>query len=343
MPPEPPTQALDTDLSLSERLVGLFVLTAMLLLLGAFAYYIVHTSEKRGWFVSKAPYFTYIRSANGMNIGDKVKLMGFDVGEITMIEAMPADDPLWNVYVEFTVKAPYYGYLWTDSSVKVIADLLGSRYLEVTKGIAGSASYEEKEGQLVGIFDGEVYQPITGETKPFWLVSDETSAINDRAEALLSQVEQALPGIFALTNQLSGMLSNATRLTASLDKATVEAQPAIENLALISTSLTNSNGSLGQWLIPTNINKGIETSLSRASTTMASADQNMTLAVSNMNLTLITVANLTSNLNAQVAVNTNILREISSLVITANEFMENLTDHWLLRSAFREKRGERIR
>ena len=69
---------------------------------------------------------------------------------------------------------------------------------------------------------------------------------------------------------------------------------------------------------------------------MASADQNMTLAVSNINLTLVTVANLTSNLNSQVAVNTNILREISSLVVTANDFMEKLTDHWLLRSAFKE-------
>jgi ABC-type transporter Mla subunit MlaD len=173
-----------------------------------------------------------------MNVGDKVKLMGFDVGEITMIVAMPADDPLWNVYVEFTVKAPYYGYLWTDSSVKVIADLLGRRYLEVTKGVEGSASYEEKSGKLVGVFDGEAYQPVGPETKPFWLVLDETSAINDRAENLLSQVEQALPGIFALTNQLSGMLSNATRLTASLDKATVAAQPTIGNMALISTSMS---------------------------------------------------------------------------------------------------------
>ncbi|MDB4745985.1 MlaD family protein [Verrucomicrobia bacterium] len=336
---ETQSPALQTNLSLSERLVGLFVTIAMLLLLGAFAYYLIHTSEKRGWFVTRAPYFTYVRSANGMYVGDKVKLMGFDVGEITMIEAMPADDPLWNVYVEFTVKAPYYGYLWTDSSVKVIADLLGSRYLEVTKGVEGSASYEEKAGKLVGIYDGEAYQPIAPDTKPFWLVSDETSAINDRAENLLSQVEQALPGIFALTNQLSGMLSNATRLTASLDRATIAAQPTIANMALISTSLTNSNGSLGQWLIPTNINQEIESTLTRAGTTMASADQNMTLAVSNINLTLTTVATLTSNLNTQVAVNTNILHEISTLIVTANDFMESLQGHWILRSAFRKSKN----
>lgn len=327
---------LTTGLNRSEKIVGVFVMIALLLLLGAFAYYLYHSADRRGWFVTKAPYFTYVRSANGMNVGDKVKLMGFNVGEITQIEAMPADDPLWNVYVEFTVKAPYHGYLWTDSNVKVVADLLGNRYLEVTKGIAGSASYKEEKGQLIGVFDGEKYQPITPETPPFWLLSDETSPINDRAEALLLQVEQALPGIFALTNQLSGVLSNVTQLTASLDAATQSAQPAIANLAVISSNLTVADGSLGEWLIPTNINQEIESTLNQAGITMASADQNMTLAVSNINLTLVTVANLTSNLNSQVAVNTNILKEISSLVVTANDFMEKLTDHWLLRSAFKE-------
>ena len=46
--------------------------------------------------------------------------MGRDVGEITVVEMMPADDQ-WsrerelNVFIEFVVRAPYYGYLWVDS------------------------------------------------------------------------------------------------------------------------------------------------------------------------------------------------------------------------------------
>jgi hypothetical protein len=46
MVPESQSPALQTNLSLSERLVGLFVTIAMLLLLGAFAYYIIHTQRK---------------------------------------------------------------------------------------------------------------------------------------------------------------------------------------------------------------------------------------------------------------------------------------------------------
>ena len=65
------------------------------------------------------------------------------------------------------------------------------------------------------------------------------------------------------------------------------------------------------------------------------------LQLSMLDISGTAIANLTSNLNAQVAVNTNILKEISSLVVTANDFMEKLTDHWLLRSAFKEKSKRR--
>ena len=92
----------------------------------------------------KAPYFTFVRTAAGLKEGDQVKLMGFDVGQITKVEAMPADQTDFNVYVEFRIKAPYQGYLWTDSRAKVVTgDFLGHRYLEVTRGINGRASYKE--------------------------------------------------------------------------------------------------------------------------------------------------------------------------------------------------------
>ena len=50
------------------------------------------------------------------NRGHPVKLMGFDVGWITRIEAQPPEDFYYNVYVEFVIKAPHYGYLWSGGS-----------------------------------------------------------------------------------------------------------------------------------------------------------------------------------------------------------------------------------
>lgn len=137
------TPQLRTRLSRMERAVGWFVLLATLLLVSGFAYYVYHTAERKGWFLTKAPYFTYLNRATGLKVGDPVKLMGFDVGHITRITAMPPEWEYSPVYVEFDIKEPFYGYLWTVGSVARVtsADLLGQRALEVTKGTKGYPTY----------------------------------------------------------------------------------------------------------------------------------------------------------------------------------------------------------
>src|SRR5438045_8470885 len=69
--------------------------------------------------------------------------MGFEDGEITHITAQPTEASEYgNVYVQFRVKEPYYGYLWEDSRAQVgAADFLGHRFIEVTKGTNGAPTY----------------------------------------------------------------------------------------------------------------------------------------------------------------------------------------------------------
>src|SRR5439155_11819157 len=137
------TPQLRTRLSRMERAVGWFVLLATGLLVFGFGYYAYHTAERKGWFKTKAPFFTFADRATGLKVGDPVNLMGFDVGQITRIETQPPEDYLHAVYVEFEIVSPYYGYLWTEGSrAKVTtADLLGKRVLEVTKGTGGFPTY----------------------------------------------------------------------------------------------------------------------------------------------------------------------------------------------------------
>ncbi len=137
------TPQLRTRLSRMERAVGWFVMLAVALLVFGFAYYVYNTAERKGWFLTKAPYYTFVQSATGLKVGDPVTLMGFDAGSITDIKPMPAEQFAYNVYVEFVLKAPNYGYIWTEGSrAKVTtADLLGKRVLEVTKGIGGYPTY----------------------------------------------------------------------------------------------------------------------------------------------------------------------------------------------------------
>ena len=134
------TPQLRTRLSRMERAVGWFVFLATALLLFGFGYYIYHTAERKGWFKIKAPFHTYIQSSAGLNVGDPVYMMGFPVGQITLIHAMPPRDQ-HNVRLEFEIVDPYFRYLWTGGSyVKVnAADFLGKRQIEVTRGTNGYA------------------------------------------------------------------------------------------------------------------------------------------------------------------------------------------------------------
>ena len=47
---------------------------------------------------------------------------------------------------------------------------------------------------------------------------------------------------------------------------------------------------------------------------------------------------ITSNLNHQVQINTNLLSAISETVVNADQFIQGLKHHWFLRSAFKTKK-----
>jgi ABC-type transporter Mla subunit MlaD len=199
--------------------------------------------------------------------------------------------------------------------------------------------------------------------KDVFLEPDESPALTERLERMVAQAERALPNVLAFTNQVAQVLSNSVRITESLDQLVASAQPAasnasllvasldqsvrdlrpvLTNLAVISEYLKQPQGGLGEWLIPTNINRELETVLRQAGRTLASADAaiantdtNLAGLVEHVNLTLENLAAMTSNLNRQVESNTNILAEISSLVRETDTFMQGMRRHWLLRSAFK--------
>src|SRR5262249_42933561 len=103
------TPQLRTRLLRVERLVGLFVRLAALALIAGFAYYLYYTAVRKGWFVPKASYYTLLRSAEGIGVGDPIALAGFSVGEVTLIDTEPpgAEFP---VFLAFRIRRPYYGY-----------------------------------------------------------------------------------------------------------------------------------------------------------------------------------------------------------------------------------------
>jgi len=391
------TPQLRTRLSRMERAVGWFVVLATALLAFGFGYYVYNTAKRKGWFVTKARYFTLLRSADGLKMGDPVQLMGFDVGQITDIQAMPPRDFTYNVYVEFEIKDPNYGYMWTEGSRARVAaaDFLGKRTLEVTKGTGGYPTYisrpvreitlaeakqfsnpkewrlaelvyEPGSTQLVAhpwspltnlaaiasagktqiwIMDlrakkssltaewnthSHGYEPYSRTNKPYWLEADESPALTERMEALVQQVQTALPNILSLTNQLALVLSNSALLTSNLNGVAGDARPAVSNLAILTAQL-NQPGALGEWLLPTNINDQLDATLTTANT-------NLAVLALNLNRSLENLADITGNLNSQVQANTNILSQISRVIVDTDNFVQGMKHHWLFRSAFKPER-----
>jgi len=344
------TPQLRTRLGRMERAVGIFVVLAALLLASGFFYYLYHTGVRKGWFLTKVTYFTYVDRASGLKVGDPVKLMGFDAGEISRIVPEAPNSP-YSVYIEFKIKEPNYGYIWfPDSGVKVTAaDFLGNRYLEVTKGgNSGSTNYDYHATYREEVVNGKKvitgvwlekegrYGPYTKDSK-YWLYAEESPAVTERLEKVARQVEQAMPQILNLTNQLMLVLSNSAQAASNLSALAVDARPTASNLAAIASQLREFDGSLGRWLFSPSLNQQLERVAATADSTLSSVDTNLANVAEELSLSLENLANITSNLHAQVQSNTNILSEISAAVVHTDELVQGLKRHWLLRSAFKTK------
>ncbi|HEX3889585.1 MAG TPA: MlaD family protein [Verrucomicrobiae bacterium] len=393
------TPQLRTRLSRMERAVGWFVFLATALLIFGFGYYVYHTAERKGWFKIKAPFFTYVKSSEGLHINDPVVMMGFQVGQITLIHAMPPGDK-YNVRVEFEITDPYFRYIQTSGSYLKVnsADFLGKRELEVTRGTNGVGSYEvvvtqpisimslddakkaaaespghwqlaqdvldeksnvvfyaydhaEKvldesnatllaqcatslESNSIYVYDNtekdknEIvaswwrkrhrYQNFTPNSDDAYLHAVETPPISDQVQAMVLQVQSALPNFLALTNKLDAVLDNAANATSNLNVTLVTVHPMLTNFADISAQLREPGG-VATWALGTNGDDQIQGSLT------------------NLDALLNHLADITSNLNAQVQGNTNFLGGISKTIGDTDDFIQGLKRHWLLRSAFKVK------
>jgi len=185
--------------------------------------------------------------------------------------------------------------------------------------------------RIVASWDGRVhhYKIFKPGDDLAWLRAVEAPPVSDQLQAMVNQIQQALPGILALTNKLAAILDNSANATSNLNATLVDARPMITNLALVSAQLREPGGP-AVWALGTNGNEQLQGALANANALLASTDTNLTAI-------LLQLADITSNLNAQVQANTNMLSTISRTVADADGFVQGLKHHWLLRSAFKTR------
>ena len=388
MPLQDLTPELRTRLSAVERTVGWFVLLASIVLVGGFAFYLYKSAQDKGWFITKINYATSLNDASGLTVGDPIRMMGFNIGQITRIEL---NDPLAKngVTVFFWIKEPYPGYIWLDSRVRENQDFLGHSSLEIIRGRTGAATaYQDTQNKtwmvlesrvawskykelsvtnnldpleasntLKGILnsnrstyymslrEGKFEQPPSGPLHNYVFIALlDSPTLQDRLAAVANTVEAALPNILDLTNKLNGVLTNASSAVARVDKTLADLHPVVTNLNEITGNLRDPNGSLGNWIIPTNVAGQLHTTLETANATLTSA--RATLDVANTNLTVLCtdldhtlehVSDITSNLAWQVRGNTNLVGSLSKIIVDTDDLVQGLKRHWFLRSAFKNK------
>lgn len=192
--------------------------------------------------------------------------------------------------------------------------------------------------RIVGSWDNRArrYVNFSASREAAYLRAVETPPISDQLQAMVAQVQVAVPNILQITNKLFAVLDRATEATSNLNIAVTAAQPMITNFSFISEGLRTPGG-LTVWALGTNGDAQIQTALTNVNQLIVGVNTNLDELTREIGLTLENVASITSNLNVQVRANSNMLGGISKTVMDADDLMQGLKRHWLLRSAFKTK------
>jgi ACT domain-containing protein len=180
------------------------------------------------------------------------------------------------------------------------------------------------------------YKIFTPTDDSAWLPTVETPPVSDQLQAMVAQVQAALPNILALTNKLAAVLDNAASATSNLNLTIAASTPLVQNVAGITGDLRGP-GALSAWALGSNAPFQLQTALTNANRLLVNVDTNLDQLTGQIGETLDNLAGITSNLNIQVQANSNLLWGISKTVTDADTFIQGLKHYWLLRSAFKHE------
>jgi hypothetical protein len=169
---------------------------------------------------------------------------------------------------------------------------------------------------------------------PYWMPPEESPAVTERLERVVDQVEKALPNFLQLTNALTRILANTATATSNFAVIASNSLPTSQHLAELSGQLRGA-GALAEWVLPPGGPQQLASTLTNVNSLTGNTDTNLNLLVSELARSLDSLANITSNLNSQVQANTNIVTEISEVIVHTDDMIQGLKRHWLLRSAFK--------
>lgn len=166
------------------------------------------------------------------------------------------------------------------------------------------------------------YQQFTTNEETAWLPVAETPPVADRLQAMISEVQNALPNFLALTNQLTRILSNTANVTSNLDQTVEQTHPLLTNA---DTFIARLDTNLSITILETH------PLLTNANELVANLNTNVSATLENL-------AMITSNLNAQVQANSNMLGGMAKTIHDYDTFVQGLKRSWLLRHLYKNEK-----
>jgi hypothetical protein len=171
-----------------------------------------------------------------------------------------------------------------------------------------------------------------------WLFTEQTPSVTQQAGHIVSTLANALP---TLTNQIADLLARASETASNANSAITRIQPTLVNVEDLTSRLLAEEGAVGRMLLTTNLQERVDTALVSMDATLTNttallqtSERQLQEITRRIAMALDNVTMITSNLSAQVNANSMVLGEVSSLVVTADDLLQGLKRHWLLRSAF---------
>lgn len=363
------TPQLRTRLHRVEWMVVLFLVVAVISGAGLAAWFIRTTGEARGWWVTEVPYYTYVSQANGIHEGTPVQLMGYTVGRVTHVEPVNLERRRswdyyatnnFNVFVAFTIRDPYPGYINTDSRVTIggfPVEVAGGVTLDVSVGsLDALVTITNLPGGRIGVlWDQFAYKlPSTDRTNLFLKYGAITNGAKgyylapDQSETLLAQAQRIMGKVDRISGIVDGTLP---KVTASLD--TILRQ-VVDITAKLEPAL-GKDGGLGELLFPTNTkaklnqvlddvhdkSKELTPLFTSVQDTLSQARQSskeLGPLLGDVRTTIGEIRETVKAINVKAS-ETNLVSNVSRLAEKAARLSETtdilFRNHWLFRSAFR--------
>jgi phospholipid/cholesterol/gamma-HCH transport system substrate-binding protein len=225
-------------MKINYAVVGVFVLSAVLLFsLGLFL-----IGNRQRAFVHHVDLFTLLNDVNGISPGSKVRVSGFDAGQVTNIEI--PDRPSDKFRLKLHVESKLRPLIRDDSFVTVESDgLVGDKFLMIHEGsdqaqeAAIGATLPAKEpielsaviAKATGVMDqansaiGDIKVKVDGTLDAITATVDNTNALvtgirsgNGTVGMLLNDQQTA--------NKVKDTVGNADQAAANLNQVTVQAK-----------------------------------------------------------------------------------------------------------------------